>query len=113
MGGCNSSVKKAFGGKGCHHTPQGYVNVLNDIVSQSIYNGINAVSSIAESGQIVSIECDPSLPDGLETYEGNSACTTCMNQVYDGLDAQHQYERDAWKGTEAKVRLSLEEEYKK
>lgn len=111
MGGCHSAVKKAFTGKGCNHTPKGYVDVMNDIVSQSIYNASNTVTAIAEAGQIVSIECDPDLPDGLEVFEANSACKTCMTQVFDGIDSQHAFERKLWPGTEAEVRLPINQEY--
>lgn len=99
--------------QGCSRDPTAVINATNQIVATAIVQSLNYCTQIAETWQDINITCDPQLPSG-EVYEGNAACKTCVEDVFQGMLEQHAMERKMWgreNPADVRVRLDINSEY--
>lgn len=97
----------ALAGSSCGKpTRELLLNSTNDIISNTIVQRMLACTTSNTSLQLIELKCQPS-----GVYESNAACSQCMQNVFQGIIDQHQYELSEWKRGEVKVRLPIDQEY--
>ena len=118
MGSCSSvlsnvpvisDVSSKLNTTSCDKSKQGIINATNRIISAAIIKSVNNCSSSVVSSQNVEILCQ-NKSNPTEIYEANQSCTTCMNNVFQGMQDHYKQERE--QNTEnpksAKVRLKFD-----
>lgn len=104
-----SDVSSTLNTTSCSKSKQGIIDATNRIISSAIIKSVDNCSSSVVSSQNTEILCqNKDKPD--EVYEANAACTTCMNNVFQGMQDHFRQERlqNRNKPKSAKVRLKFD-----
>lgn len=118
MGSCSSvlsdipvvsNVSSKLNTTSCDKSKQGIIQATNRVISAAIIKSVNNCSSSVVSSQNIEILCE-NKANPTEIYEENAACTTCMNNVFQGMQDHYRQEREQnkEKPQAAKVRLSFD-----
>ncbi len=83
------------------------INAFHQIISYSIYKGVQNCSNQVASRQLVSIGC---YPDQSIIYEENDVCRACYEENFKGMLLQHQLQRDLLSASPT-ILLPIEKEY--
>ena len=97
---------------GCSKDRQAIIRATNEIVATAIVTSINQCNDQTLTTQNVKLTCAPSnLEANTTVYEANSSCTRCIENVFNGMQSQHDLERKLWSKGPAQVRLPINDEY--
>lgn len=99
--------------QGCSRDPSVMVDATNEIIAAAIIQSLTLCTQISETSQNLEITCKPNLPAG-QVYEQNYACGKCVENVFQGMLAQHALERKQWVGattSQVGVKLDINSEY--
>lgn len=92
---------------GGHVEKSAIINSFHQIISYSIYKGVQNCSNQVVSRQLVSIGC---YPDPSVIYEENEVCKACYEDNFKGMLLHHQLQRDLL-STNPTILLPINKEY--
>jgi hypothetical protein len=92
----------------CRTEKVAIVNTFHQVISYSIFKGVQNCSNQVSSRQLISIGCYPN--NTTSVYEANPVCRQCYEDNFAGILQQHQMQRNLLY-KDPTIKLSITDEY--